>query len=372
MNVLVATGIYPPSVGGPATYAKLLYDELPKHGVEVEVVSFDSVRALPRGIRHILYFLKLLLASPGKQVIYALDPVSVGYPAMLVAKLVRKPLVLKVVGDYAWEQGTQRFGVRDMLDTFVASSAPYHARVLQLKRTQESVARSAVRIVVPSQYLKQIVVQWGIPAENITVIYNAFESSIEHVPSRTKARELLDVRVPTLVTAGRLVPWKGIASLITIMPELITAFPKLKLVVVGSGPDREELERLVREHRLYNHVEFRGALPQDELFLHVRAADVFVLNTGYEGFSHQLLEVLALGTPIVTTNVGGNPEVITHKKNGLLVPYDDREALVQAITTLLTDDELAKRLTHEGAHSVAQFNTERLLAETITLLKSTV
>lgn len=372
MNVLVATGIYPPSVGGPATYAKLLYDELPKRDVRVEVVSFDSVRSLPVGIRHMLYFCKLLLASVGKDVVYTLDPVSVGYPAMWVARLTRKPLVLKMVGDYAWEQGVQRFGVRDTLDVFVSSGRLYHSRVMRLKRMQEAVARAAERIVVPSVYLQGIVASWGISKDKISVIYNAFESSVDQVPTHHKARELLDVHVPTIITAGRLVPWKGIGTLIACMPELIEQFPKLKLVVVGSGPNRDELEQLVRERRLYSHVEFRGALPQDELFLHIRAADVFVLNTGYEGFSHQLLEVLALGTPVVTTSVGGNPEIIADGKSGLLVPYNDTRALIRAITQMLTDDTFRDQCVEAGRVAVEQFSTERLLNETLQLLKKVV
>jgi glycosyltransferase involved in cell wall biosynthesis len=370
MHILIATGIYPPSVGGPATYSKLLHDELPKRGATVEVMSFDSVRALPTGVRHVLYFFKLLLAAIGKDVIYAQDPVSVGYPAMWVARLLRKPLVLKIVGDYAWEQGVQRFGVTDLLDVFVQDKVVYHDRVMQLKHIQKTVAEHATRIIVPSQYLKHIVTQWGIAEEKITVVYNAHEGSDTEIVSYRKARAELDVHTPTIVTAGRLVPWKGFATLITLMPALIQKIPKLKLMIIGSGPDRDRLEQLIQKEKLYNHVVLCGALPQEELFLHISAADVFVLNTGYEGFSHQLLEVLAIGAPIVTTSVGGNPEVITDGVNGLLVPYDDQVALQRAIETILSDDALSNRFKDEGKQTVSVYTKDRLLQETVTVLTS--
>jgi glycosyltransferase involved in cell wall biosynthesis len=370
MKLLIATGIYPPTVGGPATYAKLLFDELPKRGMQVEVVSFDSVRSLPVGVRHMVYFCKLLLAGFGKDCIYTLDPVSVGYPAMWVSKITRKPLVLKMVGDYAWEQGTQRFGVHELLDAFVENKKPHHPRVRKMQRMQTAVAQHATRVVVPSQYLKKIITHWGIEPGKIQVIYNAFESSIDQVPSQAEARALLDVNVPTIVTAGRLVPWKGIGTLIEIMPALLLKFPKLRLVVAGSGPEREDLERLVQEGKLSNHVVLRGALSQSDLFTQIRASDVFVLNTGYEGFSHQLLEVLAIGTPVVTTDVGGNPELITSGQQGLLVPYNDRKKLEQAIEKMLTDDALVGRVTTAGKETVRQFTKDRLLDETIALLTS--
>lgn len=370
MRIVIATGIYPPSVGGPATYSKMLHEALPDRGVAVQIVSFDSVRSLPIGIRHVVYWARLLLSTIGADIVYAQDPVSVGYPAMWVSRLLRKPLVLKIVGDYAWEQGVQRFGVTDGLDDFVQPHRLYHSHVMSLKHIQTTVARHATRIIVPSHYLKRIVMQWGISEHAVTVVYNACEVDSTEIVSYTKARDILDVHAPTIVTSGRLVPWKGFLTLIRLMPTLIQSFPKLKLVIIGSGPDRDRLEREIQKHAVYNHVLLCGSLPQKDVFLHISSADVFVLNTGYEGFSHQLLEVLAIGTPIITTNVGGNPEVIVHEQTGMLVPYDDERALQAAITKVLTDDVIRTTFQKNGKEAVKQFTKERLLTETIAVLES--
>ena len=132
MKILVATGLYPPEGGGPATYAKVLFDELPQKGVETTVLPFSRVRKYPPIVRHIVYFFLCLRESKGASIIYALDPVSVGLPASLAAFVTRKKFAVKIVGDYAWEQGMQRFGVTALLDDFLKKkSFPFFVQVLR-------------------------------------------------------------------------------------------------------------------------------------------------------------------------------------------------------------------------------------------------
>ena len=95
---------------------------------------------------------------------------------------------------------------------------------------------------------------------------------------------------------------------------------------------------------------------------------MFVLNTAYEGFAHQLLEVMALGTPIVTTNVGGNEEMLEDGKNGLLVTHNEFEDFVQAIAKLHDDKVLAETLTKNAKDRLTAFSNERMLAETAQVL----
>ena len=169
MKIVIATPLYPPEIGGPATYAKLLEDGLLAKGVEVELVKFSEVRHLPKIIRHYVYYRLILKAARSADVILALDPVSVGLPAMYAARKARKPFVVKIVGDYAWEQGQQRFGVKQSLDEFVMTKdVPFPVHLLKLIQTR--VARSATRIIVPSEYMKGILIKWEITKEKIFVI----------------------------------------------------------------------------------------------------------------------------------------------------------------------------------------------------------
>src|SRR3989344_8147291 len=104
MKLLIATGLYPPESGGPATYTKLLEERLPALGFSVLVLPFSRVRHLPKIIRHIAYFFKCLRMACAADVVYALDTASAGLPAALAAKLAGKKFLVRVHCDYAWEQ----------------------------------------------------------------------------------------------------------------------------------------------------------------------------------------------------------------------------------------------------------------------------
>ncbi|HRH24711.1 MAG TPA: glycosyltransferase family 4 protein, partial [Candidatus Paceibacterota bacterium] len=311
MRLLIATPLYPPEPGGPATYAQVLEETLPKEGIEVTLAKFRDVRGLPKIIRHIAYF--FMLCSKGKHAdaLLALDPVSTGLPAALAARVLNKPFFVKVVGDYAWEQGTQRFGVQGTLDEFTSErQLPFMVRMLL--DIERWVALRAKKIIVPSNYLKSVVMRWRIHSEKIVVIHNAVSiTDIGTVPDAVAA-----LPHPVIVSVGRLVPWKGMKGLIDAVEKIRETVP-VSLVIVGSGPEQEALTRLA--HKKLGGAGFvLGELPHADALAVMQAADVFALNTAYEGLSHLLIEALALGLPIITTPVGGNTELITHGKNGML------------------------------------------------------
>ncbi|MEN9921897.1 MAG: hypothetical protein RL097_173, partial [Candidatus Parcubacteria bacterium] len=140
MHITIATGLYPPDIGGPATYAVMLEQELPAHGFSITTVSFTAVRRYPKIIRHLRYTWKLWCASKNADIIYALDPVSVGVSAWVVAKVRRKKFVLRVPGDYAWEQGQLRFGITDQFHDFIEKRYQYNWRVSALSRIESFIA----------------------------------------------------------------------------------------------------------------------------------------------------------------------------------------------------------------------------------------
>ncbi|MCR4333490.1 MAG: glycosyltransferase family 4 protein [Patescibacteria group bacterium] len=355
MRLVIATPLYPPEIGGPATYVRLLEEGLPKKGIEVTVVKFSDVRHLPKFIRHYAYYRHVLAAAYDADVVLALDPVSVGFPAMKAAQKAGKPFVVKIVGDYAWEQGQQRFGVTQSLDEFVKTeNVSFFVRVF--RRIQTRVARSATRVIVPSEYLKGIVESWRSPSQGfggpsisqkkITVIYNAVTpEAIGTVPKMVQ-----DLPRPLVVSVGRLVPWKGFDGLIRAV-EAIGA----SLVIVGDGPEREALAKF-----LGNHMVLTGSLSHADTLAMMKSADVFALNSSYEGLSHVLVEALALGVPIVATDAGGNREIIEDGVSGTLVPVGDMDALVRALQS--------PKLSAHGAAS--RFTKERMLEATTTLLKT--
>ena len=122
IKLLIATPLYPPEIGGPATYVKFLEENLPKERFELTVVPFGQVKHLPYIIRHVVFFAKVFARAKNADIVYALDPLGSGIPAWFAAKLLGKKLMLRIAGDRAWETALQKFGIAESLDTFSASS----------------------------------------------------------------------------------------------------------------------------------------------------------------------------------------------------------------------------------------------------------
>jgi glycosyltransferase involved in cell wall biosynthesis len=365
MKILIATGLYFPDIGGPATYTKFLERHLPSHGIDFDVVAFTGVRKYPKIIRHLVYTFLLLSKGRGVDVIYALDTVSVGVPALVASFILRKKLYLRVPGDYAWEQGQQRFGITDTLDEYLTKKEkPFPVRVLAWLQTR--VARSATRVVVPSDYMKGVVGAWGIQSEKITRVYSALNPVII-AETKDDLRAHFGYEGFVVLTAARLVPWKGIAALIDASIKLKKTGLNIILEIVGDGVLEAELKEHIQKNNATTYVNLRGKLPKEELAKRVKASDAFVLNTSYEGLSHQLLEVMDIGTPIVTTPVGGNVELIADQNEGLLVGFNDCDAIVRALSLLQKDTEKSDMYVRNAREKAKLFREDIIIPEIISL-----
>jgi glycosyltransferase involved in cell wall biosynthesis len=338
---------------------KFLEDNLPNQEFKLTILKFSEVRRLPYVIRHIVYFFKVLRRGRNADIIYALDALGVGVPAGLAAKILRKRFFLRIAGDRAWETASQKFGITESLDTFSASSA-YSFPIRCLKMGQNLGARLAEKIIVPSEYLKKVVSNWGVPKEKIRVVYNAFEPVSER-EWKTDIRKKLSLQGTILLSAGRFVPWKGFEALIQIMPRILDKVPDAVLYIAGDGPQKEKLFEISYELRQRGKVVFLGTLPKEKLFRYIKASDLFLLNTFYEGFSHQLLEAMSLGTPVVATTAGGNPELIENEREGLLAEYNDKNALLRASLRVLQEEGLSAKLSGGAMEKVKVFSTARAI-----------
>lgn len=374
MRIVIAADIYPPDIGGPATYARLLKIELLKSGFIVELICYSDLGNDPAGNsgdgvvrisrsggsawRYLKYCLKLFGLARGAQVIYAMGPVSAGLPASLVARWRKIPLVVKVVGDYAWEQAQNRGDTASGIDEF--QRQVFSGKIGRLQKIERYVCRRAMAVVVPSQYLRKIVRGWGVNDEKIEVIYNAATAGVRSTLAKSRRQ--------TIISIGRLVPWKGFEALMALMVDLHGVKPDLKLEIYGSGPDRGKLNQLIHRLGLTDIVTI-DKTSHDELMLKLTDAAMLVLNTGYEGFPHTVLEAMAAGTPVITTNVGGNPEIITDGENGLLVTYNNQGELKAAILRLLADEELRQRLISNASNTWQRFSLEQMIGKTVAVLR---
>lgn len=374
MRICLITGIFPPDIGGPATYVSRLADALQAQGHHIQVVTQGTAREddppyvtrvscdYPLLFRLLVIFLTVIRYGWRCQVWYIN---GLELPAVLAGKLLRKRMIMKIVGDYAWERAVNFGRTTDLIDEFQQKTQCWKVGLHKILRSWYS--RQVAHIITPSQYLKRLVCGWGVPEHRIQVVYNAVEPWSDELISKSDIRKRFGFlhHEQLLVTVGRLVPWKGIDRIIEALPSLA---PSVKLLVIGSGPQKQTLANIAARLNVSDRVRFLGKLSRNETFRYMRAADVFVLNTAYEGFSHVLLEAMMVGTPVLTTTVGGNPELVTHRENGLLLSSDDAESVAGQLKTLLEDPELQDRLKTSGRKAAQQYSWERLLQQTLGIL----
>lgn len=199
----------------------------------------------------------------------------------------------------------------------------------------------ADRVFAVADALKQVAVSIGVPASKIAVVGNGVDTARFVPVDRALARAALDLPsdAPVLISVGGLVERKGFHRVIELLPSLRQRWPGLIYLIVGGasaeGNNRPELERLVDRLGLGDAVRFLGSLPPDALKQPLSAADVFVLSTRNEGWANVFLEAMACGLPVVTTDVGGNREVVVSDHLGIVVPFGDAPALEAAIDRAL-------------------------------------
>ncbi len=367
-KLFAASGIFHPEPGGPATYLKTILPALQKAGWQPRVLTFGE----PASAKYVYPVARVARASyPIRQARYA----AAARRHLVWADLVYahtidlpiwggrdKPRVMKVVGDQAWERCIRLGWIPDDLniDDFQAIRGDWRMRWQKASRSRQIAAMDAV--IVPSQYLKRMVVGWGVEHTKVHVIYNAVPPMEAVKETRAEIRFQLnwDDR-PTLITVARLQRWKGIDHLI----EALRWLPELRLVVVGDGPDRPRLAQLAAP--LGDRVAFTGQLARQHLQRLIKAADGLALYSGYEGLSHTLLESLRLGSPVLASDIGGNPEIVQHGVNGLLVPFGDSEALQRGIKELL---DRRNELASNPQMGLDRFRLDTMVEETDALLRS--
>lgn len=383
MRVLFATGIFPPDIGGPATYVSRLARDLLQRGVDVRVVTYaeeqEASPTLPFPVhrvwrkaslpmRYASYCARVYREALDADVVYLQDPLSSGLPGWLATRLARKPVLLKIVGDAAWELSVALDLVEDDFLTF--QETVYGIRVELLRRAQSLVARRVDRVIVPSRFLETVVTGWGVPDNRVQVVLNSLPRSERTPLDRSHAKERLGWNDHMVVfSAGRLVPWKGFDALIRLAGKMKDELPALRWVIAGSGPCEEALRRLATEVGADSVVEVVGALGREEMAQHLDGSDIFVLWSGYEGLSHVLLEAMRAGRAIVASDSGGNPELIEDGQNGILVPWGRTRELGRAISELCRDPAKRERLEREAAASSTRFDWSHLVESTMEVLE---
>ena len=216
------------------------------------------------------------------------------------------------------------------------------------------------KIITPSDFYKLKLIEDGIPKENIESIHNFINLENYNVKVEDEGYALY---------FGRLIKEKGIFT-------LLNAFEKIKdkkLFIAGDGPDLEKIKEYINENSM-NNIELLGFLNAEQVKEHVRKSKfVVVPSVWYENCPYSILETLAMGKPIIGSNLGGIPELVKNNKNGLIYKYNNVDELTEKMNKLFEDKNLADELGKE-AKKIAEeeFSKERYYTEIINIYEGVI
>ena len=211
------------------------------------------------------------------------------------------------------------------------------AAIPLLRKRLRKALHAATRVFAVAEALKRIAVSMDMAPERVVVIGNGIDTGKFQRVDRKTARAALDLPddAVVLVSVGGLCERKGFHRVIECLPRLVDAHSEIYyLIVGGASPEGDwtgRLKSMVSERGLDAHVRFLGPVAPAELRIPLSAADIFVLATRNEGWANVFLEAMACGLPVVTTDVGGNREVVRENFLGTVVPFGDQEALTAAL-----------------------------------------
>lgn len=236
----------------------------------------------------------------------------------------------------------------------------------------ELLRRQVIRFFYPKANLiivnaKEMGIQlrkmFNISENKIAVIYNPVDlKKINQLCIKDAHHLWYQEQIPIITAIGRLTLQKGFAYLLRAVHILLSEGIRCRLVILGRGPERENLEKLSAELVISSHVEFLGF--QENPYKYLARSTVFVLSSLYEGFPNVLLEAMALGIPSVATRCPTGPdEIITEGVDGILVPPADEKAIADAIKKLLLDEDLRKRLSEAGKRRIQDFAVEKIVKQ---------
>lgn len=274
-------------------------------------------------------------------VVHAHDPHGVAMASMALSMLTRSPTPALVAArrvDFRLKRNSFSRWKYRQVDLFIASS-------------------NAIR---------DLLIADGVAAVNVVTVHEGIDvGRIDRLaPVNVRAQFFLPHNAPVVGNVAALVPHKGQRHLIEAMPMVLAQVPDARLVVLGEGPLRPQLEHRVKQLHLERHVVLPGF--RDDVLACIKGFDVFVLSSETEGLGTSLLDAMAAGKACIGTRAGGIPEAVADGETGLIVPTHDPSALSQAIVRLLQDEPLRQRMGEAGrARATERFSVEKMVDGTL-------
>lgn len=309
-NILIATGIFPPDIGGPALYSRKLAEEFSGSGREVSVLTyggrpersgkfeiFGTSRLWPSGIRQLIYSIKLLSRTKNADLIIAFDSLGAGLPAVIAGKLFGKKVIIRMGGDFLWERHIgSGFGKETITEFYRKNLHQNHPFLLGLIRFT---LQNTDKIAFTTDFQKNLFIPaYGLDPDKSEVISNVFEKS--------QASPVRPVDGPkTILWAGRFIKLKNLEFLIGVFKKLLANDRSLILKLVGDGPEKRLISDAVKKSGLKNNVEIIGAMSEDSLVNEIKKAYFCILPSLGDISPNFVLNCLALNKPVILTQETG-------------------------------------------------------------------
>lgn len=309
-RILIATGIFPPDIGGPAVYAQKLAEEFFSRGIRITVVTYGKnfdknqkyriigiSRKWPMGIRQFLYLIKILAAAINTDGILALDSLGAGLPAMLAGKILRKKLVIRIGGDFLWERYVEA-GLGELTLAEFYSQKRYRAYPV-LNFLTRFVVNRADCLAFNTQFQRDLFIRYyGIDPRRAVAVGNAFE---KQEGSGTAYQE--NPRI--ILWAGRFIKLKNLEFLLRVFNRLLECDRDLILELIGDGPEKTKIAGLTLSLGLSERVQIMPNLKRDLLLKEMAKSYFGILPSLSDINPNVVLEYLSLNKPVVVTQETG-------------------------------------------------------------------
>ena len=381
MKVFITVGIFPPDIGGPASFVPKVAQLFVDNGNEVKVLCLSDekhedhydynvvriMRFTNKLIRWPLTILKMIVHGYKADVWFINGLPMEAYISHKVVSVlsVRKIKTLrKVVGDWAWERGRNLKLTEDSFDDFQKNKHSLHIEIAKFSRGWT--AKKVNKVIVPSQHLKGVVQNWGVDAEKIDVLYNG--TKIDNQKSRKGGTNLISV--------GRLAPWKNIDVIIDSV-EILNQDKKdrFSLTLVGDGPMRDKLQEHIDRKGLTNQIEITGQVPSRDVQNYLNKADIYLQASGYEGLPHVILEAINHSLTIISTPIGGTNEILRDGEYGWILPLvqgkkPNSEDIVRIVEEVLTNQDKDQAMKEAALEMIdLEFNEDKNLKKYLEYIK---
>jgi len=347
--------IIPRNLGIPENYS---YSGIFIHEFKMPLIRFGKSlisRILETLVNYFYYFLFILLATKrfmNVMKVYGTPDIVYGYStngcatAYLISRLCRVPNI------------TRSFGT--LLFGYISNIYYLFARAYCLEFFAYKLPCKYLIITDDGTRGDEVARMLNVPSERVKYWMNGVDFLRNVKKDVNSLREELGIplQAHVIISVCRLTKWKGVDRIIQAVPAIAVADSNVKVIIIGDGEERENLEKLTDALGVKNLVDFLGAMVHEDVEKYMRIADLYVSLYDFSNLSSSLLEAMACGVCIVTLNSGKTSQLITHGINGILIGYDDLRKLPSIINRLLNDDNMRRELGNQARqYALKNFST---------------